>query len=358
MRYVENKEEALSSVTVAKNGLTNRGREFLISPLFKEGAGGGQRYSLAKTEAVQPFEQFSARDFGRPGRDDLSGMLPPKLAMIMINLAQTSLNSILLDPFCGSGTILSEALLLGYKNLIGSDISEKAVEDTKINIDWIAKEFNKKISFQPPLVIPNPLHRGEESLSVIPRLGGVGVGETSECPVGSITSPTPGLEAYPAQAGNTDRDPSSSLRVSLPPTTGRAGGMTTAVEIFKSGVAELSKNLRANSIDAIVAEPLLGKPLRGQETKQELLKQASELKKLYLEAFTQFSKILKHQGKVVFIIPRFKYADEWITIDCKNEIEKIGFTALPFFEDQLRLVYSRPNQRVAREIWRFEKTPK
>ncbi len=268
IRYVENKEPALSSVTVEKNGLTGRGREFLIQK------NPNNTFSIAKTEAVQPFEQFSARDFGRPGRDDLSGMLPPKLAMIMINLAQAPLNSILLDPFCGSGTILSEALLLGYKNLIGSDISEKAVQDTKTNIDWIATKFKREL-------------------------------------------------------------PSN--------------------KIFKSEVAELSKKLHSNSIDAVVAEPLLGKPLRGQETKQELANQAKQLKDLYLEAFKQFHQILKTKGKIVFIVPRFKYANEWITIDCANEIEKIGFKALPFFENQLRLVYSRPNQRVAREIWRFVK---
>ena len=268
VRYVENKEEALSSVTVEKNNLTGRGREFLIQK------NPDNTFSIAQTEAVQPFEQFSARDFGRPGRDDLSGMLPPKLAMIMINLAQTPLNSMLLDPFCGSGTILSEALLLEYKNLIGSDISEKAVADTKVNIEWITTKFNREL----------PSNR-----------------------------------------------------------------------IFKGEVAELSKNLHANSIDAIVTEPYLGKPLRGQETKQELASQAKQLKDLYLQAFRQFNQILKPKGKVVFIIPRFKFANDWITIDCKNEIEKIGFTALPFFEDQLRLVYSRPNQKVAREIWRFEK---
>ncbi|TSC84362.1 MAG: Uncharacterized protein G01um101413_657 [Parcubacteria group bacterium Gr01-1014_13] len=268
VRYVENKEEALSSVTVEKNNLTGRGREFLIQK------NPDNTFSVAQTEAVQPFEQFSARDFGRPGRDDLSGMLPPKLAIIMINLAQTPLNSILLDPFCGSGTILSEALLLEYKNLIGSDISEKAVADTKVNIDWIATKFKREL----------PSHK-----------------------------------------------------------------------IFKSEATELSKNIHANSIDAIVTEPYLGKPLRGQETKQELASQAKQLKNLYLQAFQQFNQILKPKGKVVFIIPRFKFANEWITIDCKNEIEKIGFVALPFFEDQLRLVYSRPNQKVAREIWRFVK---
>ena len=283
VRYVENKEAILSSVTVTKNNLTGRGREFLIQKhrVSMDGtrydsaeSNKDDTFSIAQTEAVQPFEQFSARDFGRPGRDDLSGMLPPKLAMILINLAQTPLDSILLDPFCGSGTILSEALLLDYKNLIGSDISEKAVADTKINIDWVAKKFQKEL-------------------------------------------------------------PSN--------------------KIFKSEVLELSKKLHADSVDAIITEPLLGKPLRGQETKHELLSQANQLKDLYLRAFQQFYKILKPGGKVVFIIPRFKHTNEWITIECKNEIEKIGFVALPFFEDQLRLVYSRPNQRVAREIWRFEK---
>jgi tRNA G10 N-methylase Trm11 len=268
IRYVENKEAVLSSVTVEKNGLTGRGREFLIQK------NPNNTLSIAKTESVQPFEQFSSRDFGRPGRDDLSGMLPPKLAMIMINLAQTPLNSVLLDPFCGSGTILSEALLLGYKNLIGSDISQKAIEDTKVNINWIAKEFNREL--------PNN-------------------------------------------------------------------------KIFKSEAAELSKHLDTGSIDAIIAEPYLGKPLRGHETKQELTNQAKQLKELYLQAFEQFYKILKPKSKIVFIIPRFKFENGWVTIDCKNEIEKIGFETLPVFENQLRLVYSRPNQRVAREIWRFVK---
>ncbi len=268
VRYVENKEEALSSVTVEKNGLTNRGREFLIQKNQHN------TYSLAQTKAIQPFENFSERDFGRPGRDDASGMLPPKLAMILINLAQAPLNSILLDPFCGSGTILSEAMLLEYKNLIGSDISEKAVADTKINIDWVAKQFHQEL--------PN-------------------------------------------------------------------------TKILKGEITELSKKLRPNSVDAIITEPYLGKPLRGQETKQELISQAKQLKDLYLQAFRQFYQVLKPKGKVVFIIPRFKYAGDWIEVDCKNEIEKIGFKALPFFENHLRLVYSRPNQRVAREIWRFVK---
>ena len=270
VRYVENKEETLSSVTVEKNGLTERGREFLIQK------NQNNAFSLARTEAVQPFEQFSARDFGRPGRDDLSGMLPPKLAMILINLAQSSLGSVLLDPFCGSGTILSEAMLLGYTNIIGADISEKAIADSKKNIEWIAQKFQ----------ISNDKFQ---------------------------------------------------------------------IKYQISNVENLNQIIKSSSIDVVVTEPYLGKPLRGQETKPELLSQAKQLKDLYLQAFRQFHQVLRPEGKIVFVIPRFKYGNEWITIDCKNEIEKIGFKALPFFENQLHFVYSRPNQRVAREIWRFKK---
>jgi len=42
---------------------------------------------IGQTEAVQPYKQWSARDFGRPARDPKSGMLPPKLARLMINLS-------------------------------------------------------------------------------------------------------------------------------------------------------------------------------------------------------------------------------------------------------------------------------
>lgn len=91
--------------------------------------------------AVQPFKELSFRDYGRPARDDKSGMLPPKLAQIMINLSGANPDRAALDPFCGSGTILTEAMLMGFKNIIGSDISGKALRDTKDNIAWIQSKF-------------------------------------------------------------------------------------------------------------------------------------------------------------------------------------------------------------------------
>jgi tRNA (guanine10-N2)-dimethyltransferase len=68
-------------------------------------------------------------------------MLPPKLARMMINLSGIKKGGTLLDPFCGSGTVLMEAAMIGVKNIIGSDLSNKAVEDSKINMDWLKSDY-------------------------------------------------------------------------------------------------------------------------------------------------------------------------------------------------------------------------
>jgi len=132
---------ALSSVQVDKNKLVGKGAEFLI-------LAGPKATWLARTLAVQAFEDFSERDFGRPKADAKSGMLPPKLARMMVNIASGPVTETLLDPFCGSGTVLNEAATLGYRDLIGSDISEKAISDTKDNFAWLAKERGLKVRFE------------------------------------------------------------------------------------------------------------------------------------------------------------------------------------------------------------------
>ncbi len=140
-RWVTSKEKVLSSVVVEQNKLIAQGLEIII-------IANDNQYLIGRTLAVQPFKELSFRDFGRPSRDDRSGMLPPKLAQIMINLSNSAIpnpqSSIIYDPFCGSGTILTEALLMDYSNLIGSDVSTKAVADTENNIKWIENNFNKK----------------------------------------------------------------------------------------------------------------------------------------------------------------------------------------------------------------------
>ncbi len=130
-RLVNKKEAALSSVTVQKNKLIEKGIEWLILD--------GKNKKIGRTFYVQPFGLWSKLDYGRPGRDAVSGMIPPKLASIMIHIAghQSYLDELFLDPFCGSGTILGQALRMGVQKVWGSDISPKAVKDSKANLKWL-----------------------------------------------------------------------------------------------------------------------------------------------------------------------------------------------------------------------------
>jgi tRNA G10 N-methylase Trm11 len=135
VRYVSSREPQLSSVIVKENHLLESGGEFvfLVS---------AEKILIGQTETVQDYKAWSKRDYGRPERDAKSGMLPPKLARMMINLSGIDPKKVtLLDPFVGSGTILMEAALLGCKKLIGSDISEKAIHDSKRNWNWLVQNF-------------------------------------------------------------------------------------------------------------------------------------------------------------------------------------------------------------------------
>ncbi|MCF7906322.1 methyltransferase domain-containing protein [Patescibacteria group bacterium] len=139
-RFVTSSQKDLSSVVVQKNKLlSNRGFEFIIIEFQN-------KYLIAKTESVQDFEKYSYFDFGRPNRDSKSGMLPPKLCKIMINISNTKKDSIILDPFCGSGSLIQELILLKYKNIIGTDISDKAIEDTRKNLEWLKNNLETKIN--------------------------------------------------------------------------------------------------------------------------------------------------------------------------------------------------------------------
>jgi tRNA (guanine10-N2)-dimethyltransferase len=143
-RFVTGKERELSAVIVETNKLIENGAEFVLVPT-------ANGVLVGQTEAVQDFRAWSDRDYGRPRRNAKAGMLPPKLARLMVNLTGAEPGtSTLLDPFCGSGTVLMEAALLGFRSLIGSDIDERAVKDTAINMQWLADAQGVEL---PPLTL-------------------------------------------------------------------------------------------------------------------------------------------------------------------------------------------------------------
>lgn len=165
VRFVTSKGSQLSSVVVKKNRLiSDQGVEAVV-------VAGKDKVWVGPTIAVQDFESFSFRDYQRPARDSFSGMLPPKLARVMLNLSGLAIDgeTVVLDPFCGSGTVLQEAALLGAGKVLGSDQSSKAVRDTKSNIEWLKSNFKIKTDFVIEQVDVRELHSWlpEESVDLV-----------------------------------------------------------------------------------------------------------------------------------------------------------------------------------------------
>ncbi len=92
---------------------------------------------IAKTTWIYDAEDWVSRDRNKPYRDIKRGMLPPKVARIMVNLATRGSEGITVaDPFCGTGTILSEAIMVSC-NAFGSDTNPDAIPGTKSNLEWL-----------------------------------------------------------------------------------------------------------------------------------------------------------------------------------------------------------------------------
>lgn len=280
--FVQIKERYLSSVSVFKNELLTKGIE-LVLMLSKD------TLIIGKTLAVQEFESFSFRDMGRPEKDKRSGILPPKLARIMINLARVGTQTTLYDPFCGSGTIVQEAIILGFKRITGSDISSKAVADTQKNIDWLYSRF-----------------RGfDRSLANI--------------------------------------------------------------HIFQADVHTVSEKINHVSLDAIVTEPYLGPPLFKKPDEGTIKKILGNIALLYRNAFSQFAKILKKDGRVVIVFPCFELNGSVHFLEIEDKIKQCGFRIVPLIPEEIKneivteytarcsILYGGKEQFVKREIRSFEK---
>lgn len=141
VRFVSpQRQSRLSAAEVIYNKLAGRnGYEFV---LFKYGSS----VVLGKTLGVQDINAYTLRDRGKPCRDAKVGMLPPKLAQILLNLAKPSANDIIFDPFCGSGVVLIEAVWRGF-TASGCDISSRMVACADENLTWAKNKLNDKTNF-------------------------------------------------------------------------------------------------------------------------------------------------------------------------------------------------------------------
>lgn len=144
LRLIPNQEAALSTATSHHNklGLSDNKIELIV-------VRGRKGIIVAESRGSQNITALAARDQGRPKRDAFVGMLPPKLAQIMINLAgpleadPTSdlAQPRILDPFCGTGVLLQEALLMRL-GVYGTDLSEKMIRYSRDNLNWLQNEYH------------------------------------------------------------------------------------------------------------------------------------------------------------------------------------------------------------------------
>lgn len=154
IRYVGNQRQPAAIALLRDNGLL-------------DGTGGVELCILRErdllwvgtTLSAQDIDAYTHRDIKKPVRDTTVGLLPPKLAQLLINLGVWLSNGqktpepiasgkskkkpkapplTVLDPFCGTGVIPMECLLRGYA-VLASDVSEKAVTGCKKNLDWLRK---------------------------------------------------------------------------------------------------------------------------------------------------------------------------------------------------------------------------
>ncbi|MDB5180043.1 MAG: hypothetical protein JWN12_675 [Candidatus Saccharibacteria bacterium] len=144
LRLIPNQESVLSTATSHHNklGLSDNKVELIVVK-------GQSGIIIAESTGAQNITALAARDQGRPKRDAFVGMLPPKLAQIMINLAgpltadpDAELKQPrILDPFCGTGVILQEAGLMRYA-VYGTDLVEKMIDFSRTNLKWIQEKDN------------------------------------------------------------------------------------------------------------------------------------------------------------------------------------------------------------------------
>lgn len=195
VRLIPNQTIALSTATSHHNKLGSNPHR--VELLVIRGASG--RIIIAESIGSQNITTLAARDQARPHTDAFVGMLPPKLARMLVNMAATASTptrmtavtagesapaplfegdvptkasqapradvsspverplrkdgdgadehssrpaaKTLLDPFCGTGVVLQEALLLGY-NAHGTDLSEKMVDYSQKNLAWLTSKFH------------------------------------------------------------------------------------------------------------------------------------------------------------------------------------------------------------------------
>lgn len=254
-------------------------------------------FGVFRTVAVQDIRSYEQRDTKRPVRDAHVGLLPPKLAQIMLNIAvglvtPPPLRSVdgqsyagqnpfrILDPFCGMGTILQEGWLADYK-MTGTDSSERMIRASEKNLKWLAQHFK----------LTEPL--------------------------------TPRVFVHQADTRWSQR--------------------------------------WYGAFDAVVTEPFLGKPIKSTLPIKELTKRMDALGEVYRGFFRATWATLRPNGVIVFALPAWRTewrGEDWDLFPeaFLDGIARLGYSKVQLGKDARgTLLYARPDALVGRELTVWQK---
>ena len=281
IRIIPNKELALNSAQVLHNKLTQKlGWELVF-------VRDGDKTILAQSIAVQDIDAYAARDHGRPCRDPRVGMLPPKLAQTLINLAVGPLNVaqqtesskqlMILDPFCGTGVIAQEATMMGY-GAMASDIDPRMVDCTDKNLMWLLG--------QPKCQVVRPAE----------------------------TLHDPKWRYFSAQQAD-------------------------------------ATSAQWDSFDTIACETYLGRPLSSLPDSNTLQKIVNDCDTIHKKFLQNVARQTQTGFRLCLAVPAWKTKDGFLHLKTLDKLAQLGYNRLKLehVSDE-ELIYHRPGQVVAREL--------
>lgn len=286
VRVVENKTAILSTATSLHNGLSgskaNKIELFLVNGKWWRVIG------------VQNIDAYARRDQARPARDAKVGMLPPKLAQVLINLCgDLPAGSRILDPFCGTGVVLQEALLMGY-SAYGTDLSERMIEYSNKNLTWLM---------------------------------------STEVPNSSPSSPRPSGPSSRASGANSRQQPPKC-----------AEGKP-----FETSVGDATQFCWQGAIDAVACECYLGAPMSLPPAEIKLKEQKQECSSIILGFLKNLSSQITSGTPVTIAVPAWLRPDgHYYRMNLVDEIEDMGYNVKN--KSREGLLYYREGQVVARDI--------
>lgn len=335
VRVIPNKKSAvLSTATTLHNRLyTGRGVELIK-----------HNQAFYRVIAVQDIDAYTARDQARPARDAKVGMLPPKLAQILINLCgNCPAGTVLLDPFCGTGVVLQEGALMGY-SLQGSDLDARMIRYTRQNLRWLSE---KQINYNRQ----NPLDNiGEKQLKSgfqeVEESGHFEDNEgTKKSSVAAKMPPHTSIVAQNAEKVNSKNKWGDDL-LNL--------ASATEVQRLENWVREgdaRSFQWR-QPIGLVACETYLGPPMSQPPAEIKLKETKQECKGIILGFLRNLAAQIQPQTPVAIAVPAWLCPDQgYERLNILDDIRNLGYNVKSFKNlEQADLLYHRERQVVAREI--------